>query len=273
MPPVLELSGVTRSYRGRIVLKDFSLRVAAGEAAIVLGDNGAGKSTALKIAAGELAPTSGFVKNGGGDPRDFAVRRRTAYLSETDALESFLSVDEAVRYLLDLYGVRREKEAQAGEILARFGLDGALRKKRTAQLSKGQRRRLELARIRLVDPPLWILDEPDSGLDPAGLAVLRAEIRAACGRGRAVVFSSHALSDVSAADRIVVLRAGSALFDGTHSELADRLGAQGFVVKGGPNEAALLCRTALAAGLVVEGPELPLSALEGFLFGGSRIEA
>jgi ABC-type multidrug transport system ATPase subunit len=263
---VLELTGIGRTFRGRAALVDVSLRAAAGEAVAVLGDNGAGKSTLLKIAVGELGADRGTVRAAGGDPRTFAVRRRIGFLPETDALEPFLSVVEAAEYLLDLYGVRAARKAEIAPTLERFGLAG-LAKRRVATLSKGQRRRLELARVRLVDPELWVLDEPDSGLDPTGLRLLRAEIRAACARGRAVVFSSHALADVAAADRIVTLRKGRATFDGTRLELAAKLDARAFVVRGGGAAAESALRAAAAgAGAALDGPDLPLSALEAFLF-------
>jgi ABC-type multidrug transport system ATPase subunit len=268
MPPVLELKGVSREYRGRAALQDFDLTVAAGRAVVLLGDNGAGKSTALKIAAGEAAPTRGTARLGGEDPRRFAVRRRTGYLSETDGVEPYLTVDESVRYLLDLYGVRREKLPAAAATLERFGL-GGLGKKRAITLSKGQRRRLELARIRLVDPAMWILDEPDSGLDPAGLVLLREEIRAACDRGRAVLFSSHALADVAAADDVVVLRGGRVAFSGARDDLSARIGAHAFVLRGDAADVARLRAVASAAGFDLAGPEPPLAELAAFLYGGT----
>jgi ABC-type multidrug transport system ATPase subunit len=270
-PRVLELHGVGRTFRGRVALAELSFSARAGEAVAVLGDNGAGKTTALKIAVGELSPTRGKVVAAGGDPRSFAVRRRIGYVPEGDALEPFLSVDEAARYLLDLYGARRERGRDLPDVLARFGLAEA-RKRRVATLSKGQRRRLELARVRLVDPPLWVLDEPDSGLDPAGLRLLREEIRAACARGRAVVFSSHALMDVVVADRVIVLRAGRVAFDGTKADLSSRLDARGYVLKGGDAGAEAALRAAAArAGASLEGPELPVSELEAFLFGEAAV--
>ncbi|HYC75984.1 MAG TPA: ABC transporter ATP-binding protein [Planctomycetota bacterium] len=263
---LLESRAATRVWRGRAALEAFDLAAEAGTATAVLGVNGAGKSTALRLCAGELTPSAGVVRAFGADPRAFATRRKIGYLAEGDALEPFLGVDEAARYLLRLYGGGRSCR-EWRPIAERYGL-GGLGKKRVAALSKGQRRRLELARLRLADPPLWILDEPDSGLDPAGLRLLREEIRAACGRGRAVVFSTHAVADAAAADRILVLRGGRAAFDGTPAELARRTGASAFTLRGGPDAAADALRDAAArAGATLDGPEPSVPAVEALLFG------
>jgi ABC-2 type transport system ATP-binding protein len=263
-PGVIELTGVSRFFRGKAALRNVSFRARPGAALALLGDNGAGKSTLLSTIVGNARPDEGTATIDGADPRAFSTRRRVAYLPETDALEPYLTVDEAVRFLLDLYGVRAKKAADVEPVLKRFGLS-ELRRRRVATLSKGQRRRLEIARTVVVDPPYWVFDEPDSGLDPAGLRLLRAEIRVACARGRCVVFSTHALFDVAAADEVACLRRGELVFFGTRADLAARVEARGYVVFGDDAADAAFRKAALDSGVALEGPEPAWSALDAFL--------
>jgi ABC-2 type transport system ATP-binding protein len=249
------------------VLDELSLSVAPGEVVALLGENGAGKTTLLRILTGDLRPKAGTVAIGGGDPRRPRVRRGLGVLRETPVLNEHLTVLESVRYTLAIWGAPRERRREIEPLLARFDLAKAA-KKRVRALSKGMMRRLELVQLAAVDAPTWILDEPDSGLDPGGARLFRALLAEARGRGRAVLFSSHSVVDAAtSADRIVVLRKGRVAFDGSREDAMRRLDRRAFIAEGGgPGLADALGHAAAAAGAKLSGPEVPFSALEALLF-------
>jgi ABC-type multidrug transport system ATPase subunit len=249
------------------VLEDLSLSVAPGEVVALLGENGAGKTTLLRILTGDLSPRSGGVSVLGGDPRRPAVRRSLGALREVPVLNEHLTAIESLRYTLAIYGAPRRQRSELGPLLDRFDLAAAA-KKRIRALSKGMMRRLELAQLSAVDAPAWILDEPDSGLDPGGARLFRELVTKARGRGRAILFSSHSVLDAATcADRIVVLRRGRIAFEGTHDAAMRRLNKRAFVAEGGgPDLKSALAPAAAAAGATLTGPEIPLSALEALLF-------
>lgn len=249
------------------VLEDLSLSVAPGEVVALLGENGAGKTTLLRLLTGDLTPRAGQVAIRGGDPRRPAVRRGMGVLREVPVLNEHLTAMESLKYTVAIHGAARRPGSDLGGLLARFGLADAA-KKRVRALSKGMMRRLELAQLAAVDAPAWVLDEPDSGLDPGGSRLFRQLISEARGRGRAVVFSSHSVLDAAlCADRFVVLRKGKVAFEGTHEAAMKRLNRRAFVAEGGgPDLLAALGPAAAAAGATLSGPEIPLAALEALLF-------
>jgi ABC-type multidrug transport system ATPase subunit len=264
-PPIVA-SGIAFSY-GRPVVEGFSIAVAPGEVVALLGANGAGKTTILRMLAGELRPRAGRLAILGGDPRRPAIRRSMGVVREVPALHEYLTASESVRYALDVYGVPRVRRDDVRGVFERFGLADAARK-RVSALSKGTTRRLELAQLVLVDAPVWLLDEPDSGLDPGGARLFRSEIAAARARGRAILFSSHAVLEAAlCADRIVVLRGGRVAFEGTREETMNRLDKRAFVATGGgPGLAAALGSAAAAAGASLSEPQVPVADLEALLF-------
>jgi ABC-2 type transport system ATP-binding protein len=264
-PPIVA-SGIGFSYE-KPVVQGFSLSVRRGEVVAMLGTNGAGKTTIVRMLCGDLRPGTGTVSILGGDPRRPAVRRRMGAMRELPVLNEYLTVGESARYTLGLFGAPRERARAISGVLARFGL-GAVEKKRVRVLSKGMMRRLELAQLVLLESPVWVLDEPDSGLDPAGARLFRAEVLAARSRGCAVLFSTHSVLDAtSCADRIVVLREGRAAFDGSKADAMERLDKRAFVAAGGgPGLDDALAKAAASAGATLSGPSVPVSDLESFLF-------
>jgi ABC-2 type transport system ATP-binding protein len=264
--PAIVASGIGFSYDTPLIA-ELSLSIAPGEVVALLGENGAGKTTLLRILTGDLAPRTGTVAILGGDPRRPAVRRRLGVVRETPVLNEHLTPLESLRYTIAIHGAPRDRRGAIEPTLAWFGLAAAA-KKRIRTLSKGMMRRLELAQILVVDAPAWILDEPDSGLDPGGTRLFRTIVAEARSRGRAVLFSSHSVLDATAcADRIVVMRRGRIAFEGTHEAVMRRLDKRAFVAEGGgPDLPAALASAASAAGATLSHPEIPPSALEALLF-------
>jgi ABC-2 type transport system ATP-binding protein len=220
MDAVLEVSGLTRQFGDRLAVSGLSFHIRRAEAVGLLGVNGAGKSTTLRLIAGYLVPHAGTAKVEGFDvstaPRE--VRRRVGYLAEGAPAYSEMRVEPYLRFRARVKELGRRAGAEVDRVLERCGL---LSERRTiiAQLSRGYRQRVGIADALLGSPPLLLLDEPSSGLDPAQVRELRALLSAIAAE-RAVLLSSHALSDVEAiCTRLVVLSRGRLVAEGTPGTL------------------------------------------------------
>jgi ABC-2 type transport system ATP-binding protein len=221
---VLVLRGIVRSFGRRRAVSGVSLEVAAGEAVLLVGRNGAGKTTLLRIATGFLDPDRGEVTVAG-----IAMARERAraqaslgYLPEHAPAPGELTVRE------HLYLRSRQKRVAAAGLERAIELAGLgeTARQRIATLSKGFRQRVGLADALLGDPPLVVLDEPTSGMDPIQVRQLRDHLIAAA-RARAVLVSSHAVADLeSLATRVAVLRAGELVAIDTPGGLCKRAGVE-----------------------------------------------
>ncbi len=170
---------------GREVFRNLSFAVGAGEALIVTGRNGAGKSSLLRLIAGLLRPLAGRIDLDGGDA-ELTIAEQAHYVGHQDALKPSLSVRENLAFWTDLLGDRGGN----GGALAAVGLDG-LAGLPAAYLSAGQRRRLSLARLVSAARPIWLLDEPTAALDTAAQAVLAGLMRAHLGGGGLILAATH----------------------------------------------------------------------------------
>lgn len=215
---MLELGGITKSYGGRRALAGVTLEVRAGEAVLLVGRNGAGKTTLIRIATGYLDPDAGTAKIDGIDvARDRQrAQRRLGYLPEHAPAPAELTVRAHLMSRARLKGVRGEAAVLAAMRAAAVE-DEADR--RIGTLSKGFRQRVGLADALLGEPPLLVLDEPTSGMDPIQTKELREHLIAAA-KQRAVLVSSHAVADLEGlAARIAVLRDGELVANATPAEL------------------------------------------------------
>ncbi len=198
-----------------------------GEIYGLLGPNGAGKTTTLRMLATILAPTSGEAVVAGLDAvrEPLAVRRAIGFLSASTGLYPRLTPREVLRYFGRLGGLPREPlEARIEELVAAFALH-AFADQRCESLSSGQRQRVSIARAVLHDPPVLILDEPTTGLDVLATSDMIDFIAARRAAGRAVLFSTHVLSEAERlCDRIGILAGGRLLAVGTLAELRERTG-------------------------------------------------
>ncbi|HEY0232180.1 MAG TPA: ABC transporter ATP-binding protein, partial [Dokdonella sp.] len=185
---ILALQHVGRHLAGRAVVRDLNLELGGGEVLGLLGVNGAGKTTSLRMIAGVLAPSSGSVRVGGEDlyEQPELARRRIGYLPETPPLHAELSAEEFLAFCARLRGLPRGSVAAAvARALERCEL-GDVRRRPMAQLSKGYRQRVGLAQAILHEHELIVLDEPASGLDPVQALKLRELVRG-LGEDHAVV--------------------------------------------------------------------------------------
>jgi heme exporter protein A len=207
--PAVELTGIARRFGSRWVLKGADLVVGRGETIAILGKNGSGKTTLLRIIATLLRPTRGsgavFGHRLSGD--EDAVRGRVGLLGHTNALYPDLTAAENLGFTLRMMG--RPVEPRAVETtLATVGL-GAHANARTRGFSAGMQRRLALARLRVLEPSLLLLDEPYSSLDPDGAEIVTAMIGAVRNEGGAAIFITHDIRRAEEiADRTVALDDG-----------------------------------------------------------------
>jgi len=212
---VVETRNLTKVYRdfwGRQkvrALKALDLTVRRGEVFGLLGPNGSGKTTTIKLLLGLLFPTSGEALMLGKSATDVEKNAKIGYLPEESYLYRFLNAEET----LDFYGrlfsmsnaVRRQRVSQ---LISMVGLESA-RKRKLREYSKGMARRIGLAQALINDPELVLLDEPTSGLDPIGTRSMKDLILDLKKQGKTVIMSSHLLADVQdVCDRIGILHQG-----------------------------------------------------------------
>ena len=216
MTSTLTISHLTKRFAGVEALRDVSLTVEPGQRVALLGHNGAGKSTMMKIILGLIPFDEGAVTVCGAAPGSAAARAQVAYLPENAAFHPALTGEEQIRHYLSLRG---ERMAQALDLLARVGLADAA-KRRIGTYSKGMRQRVGLAQALIGKPRLLVLDEPTSGLDPVSRRDFYALLDGLAAGGTAILLSSHALTEVEArTDRILILSKGRLMAEGSLAEL------------------------------------------------------
>lgn len=220
-PFALEAIGVAKSYGPTAALRGVDLRVAWDERVALLGGNGAGKTTLLRLAAGLLRPTSGEIAIAGHalDRAGSGARRLVGFVGHQSLLYPDLTVEENLAFFARLYGVS-DSDRRIGALLARLGVAGR-RRDRVRTLSRGLQQRVSLARALLHDPPILLLDEPETGLDAAGRTLLAEEVGAP---GRTCLLSTHDRGLArQVADRAVVLVGGRIAEDVPTSALGDSI--------------------------------------------------
>lgn len=206
---VIEISGLSKTFAGRPVLRDVSFSVQEGEVFGYLGPNGAGKTTTMRILIGLLRPTSGSALVRGVDlGTDDAARKQVGVLMENDGLYDRISAWRNLDYYAKLYGVP-DRQRRVSELLETFGLKDRGDDK-VFTFSKGMRRKLGIARAIVHDPGILLLDEPTSGLDPEAQRMVRDILTGLSRRERmTVLLSSHNLDEVQrACSRVAVIKAG-----------------------------------------------------------------
>ena len=212
-------SGFWRAKAHR-ALDDVSFDVPVGAVFGLLGPNGAGKSTTLNLLVNLLRPTSGTISILGGSPDDVSIRHRIGFLPELPRFYDHLTPEGLLDYFAGLFGMAgEERRRRVVRALDRVGID-ADRRRPIREHSKGMLQKIGIAQALVNEPELVILDEPMSGLDPAGRRMLRDVIRELSGDGRTVLFSSHILSDVEQlCSDVAILARGRLVASGTMTDL------------------------------------------------------
>jgi ABC-2 type transport system ATP-binding protein len=206
------LSKIYRDFWGRskkVALKPLDLEVRRGEIFGLLGPNGSGKTTTMKLLLGLIFPTSGEALVFGRDATDVSKNERVGYLPEETYLYKFLDAEETLDFYGRLFDMPpEERKRRADALIAMVGL-GRDKKRQLKEYSKGMTRRIGIAQALINDPELVLLDEPTSGLDPIGTREMKDLIIDLKKRGKTVIMSSHLLADVEdVCDRIAVLHQG-----------------------------------------------------------------
>jgi ABC-2 type transport system ATP-binding protein len=228
-------------------LTDLNIEVPQGSAFGFIGPNGAGKTTTIKILMGLHRPTCGTAEILGRPVSDASARHQVGFLPERPYFYQHLTARELLRFYGQLYQMDRGPlRARIEELLAKVGMERSGDDK-LGEYSKGMLQRIGLCQALLNDPELIVLDEPMSGLDPLGRAMVRDLILEQRKRGKTIFFSSHILSDVeSICDQVAILVGGCLRGVGSVDELiGDRISTVELVVVGldSPPEAAELIRS------------------------------
>ena len=210
----IEISALCKTYKGKkfssvVALKNLDLTVAQGEIFGFLGPNGAGKSTTIKALLGLIRPTAGSARIMGVDISSHEARRGVGYLPENPAFYDYLTAEEYLVFVGKAFAMPEAGiHEQCEKVLTQLELWEA-RKRPIRGYSKGMVQRLGLAQVLLHDPDVYILDEPMSGLDPVGRALVKDIMLELKRRGKCVFFSTHITADVeTVCDRVGIIIKG-----------------------------------------------------------------
>ena len=204
----IEIQAISKRFGAVRAVSDLSFSVESGRVTVFLGPNGAGKSTTLRMLLGLVHPDGG---RAGFDGTAYgALPHPSAHVGAVLEEASFHPGRSGRNHLRVLAEAGRHPASRVDEILALVGLDGAAAGRRVKGYSMGMRQRLAIGAALLGDPQVLILDEPTNGLDPPGIRWMRDMLRAQAAEGRAVLVSSHVLSEVAASvDNVVVIAGGT----------------------------------------------------------------
>ena len=203
-----------------------SLDVQPGEVLVLLGQNGAGKTTTVRMLTAVLAPTRGWAKIAGYDVarEPGKVRSSVGVLTEQHGLYSRMTAVEYLDFFSQVYDIPYEgKKARIMHLLEYFGLEQAANK-RTGEYSKGMRQKLALARALIHEPPVLLLDEPTSAMDPESARLVRDHIADLRSSQRTIIICTHNLAEAETlADKIAVIYHGRSIIQGSVEEIKHRL--------------------------------------------------
>ncbi len=222
---MIDVDQLTKRYGSLTAIEQVSVRVEAGEVVAFLGPNGAGKTTTMRIITGAIPATSGHVRVAGYDITDapLEVKRRIGYLPDVPPLHMEMTVTEYLRYVARIKGVARVNvRAAVDRTVDRCAL-GQVRGRLIGNLSRGYRQRVGLAQALIHDPPVLILDEPTTGLDPKQIIEIRELIKTLAG-DHTVVLSTHILPEATAiCQRVIIIHQGRVVAVDTPERLAAQL--------------------------------------------------
>ena len=224
---MIEVEDLTKLYGDFIAVEGLSFQVQRGEIVGLLGPNGSGKTTTMRILTGYMPPTSGHARIAGNDvvSASLDARRHIGYLPETVPLYLDMEVEEYLGYMGTLRGMDRESiRRRTAEVIDRVRV-GDYRHTHIGKLSKGYRQRVGIAQAILHEPDVLILDEPTIGIDPIQVVETRLLIKE-LGKEHTLLLSTHILPEVSAVcERVLIIHDGTLVAEDTPANLGQRLRA------------------------------------------------
>ena len=229
---MIELINVTKLYNDTTVVDKLNLEIKTGEIVGIIGHNGAGKSTTMKMIAGLVEPTSGEIHIMGQkmDKNNTKVKQKIGYLSEDSPLYEAMTAQQYLLFFSELYQMPRQQALnRIDEILTSLHLTE--KTKLTGEFSKGMKRKTAIARALLHNPDLLILDEPNSGLDPLTSFFIINYLRTLRREGKTILLSAHNLFHVeTVCDRVGIIKNGKLLVFDTMDAIRTRLGKREYQV-------------------------------------------
>jgi ABC-2 type transport system ATP-binding protein len=229
---MIQLTDVTKSYDDTNVVDHLNLQIASGEIIGLIGHNGAGKSTTLKMIAGLIEPTSGRVQVMGHDMQkeSIKVKQKMGYLPEESPLYEAMTAQQYLLFFSELYRMPHGQALKRiDQLLDSLGLPD--KNKLTGEFSKGMKRKTAIARTLLHDPELLILDEPNSGLDPLTSFFIINYLTTLKREGKTIILSAHNLFHVETiCDRVGIIKNGKLLVFDTMDVIRSKLGKREYQV-------------------------------------------
>lgn len=226
MTTLIEATGLTKVFDDLTAVEDVSLRVQEGQILALLGPNGAGKTTTIRMLAAILPATRGHASVAGHDVLTEAelVRRSVGLLTEHHGLYTRMLPRQYLAFFGQAYGMSRSvAESRADDLLERLALTEAA-DRRLGQYSRGMRQKLALARALLHNPPVLLLDEPTSAMDPSSARMVRESIQGLRSSNRSIIVCTHNLSEAEAlADQLAIIQRGRIVAMGSPEELKQSL--------------------------------------------------
>lgn len=211
-PVGIRFENIDKRYGGLYALRRVSLEIAAGECVVLAGRNGSGKTTLLRIAARLVRPTAGSLAFLSDEKSGIGELSQTGFVSHATMVYDELTAEENLLLFARLLGIR-DAVSRAGALLEEVGLADR-RDSLVRTFSRGMRQRMAIARALLREPPILLLDEPATGLDPQGVSWLAGALHQMRAAGRTILMSLHGESEISSlATRAVRLEAGSVIAD------------------------------------------------------------
>lgn len=222
---MIEAENLTKYFDSFLAVEKITLKVDPGTVVAILGPNGAGKTTTVRMLTSILSPSSGWAKVAGYDVTTYPaqVRASVGVLTEQHGLYERMKGEKYLDFFGKVYNLPKDvRQKRARQLMERFGLGHAL-DRRVGEYSKGMKQKLALVRAMLHDPPVLLLDEPTSAMDPQSAKQVRDAILELRRDRRTVMLTTHNLTEASQlADRIGVIRQGRIIAQGTFDELAEQ---------------------------------------------------